>query len=183
MQLQNNEVSIRLFCEADIPKKVEWINDPKNNRYLHYDIPLSCEATRAWFFHKDDRTRLDCVIEYEGVPVGLIGLLNIDTKSQKAEYYISMGDTSVKRRGIATRATFLLLRHAFETLGLNKVYLNVDDENEAACRLYEKVGFVLEGRFIQDLWHRGRLIDRRRYAAFRGRIVFNEGFESSQREL
>lgn len=158
------QVGVRPFKLEDVSLKVEWINNPENNQYLHYDIPLSYDKTCNWFHGKNNDVREDCVIEYKGIPVGLIGLLSIDKVSQKAEFYISMGDTGYKRKGIATAATRLVLKHAFHDLGLNKVYLNVDADNQEACGLYEKVGFVCEGYFKQDLMHRGRLVDRKRYA-------------------
>lgn len=163
LKLEYENICIREFAENDIANKVRWINDEKNNRYLHYDLPLSIEKTMAWFQNKAEN-RLDCVIEYNGIPVGLIGLLNIDNKSQKVEFYISMGRDDFKRKGIATHSTKLLLSYAFNELKMNKIYLNVDEDNIAACSLYEKVGFTLEGRFIQDLFHRGKLINRLRYA-------------------
>ena len=67
-------------------------------------------------------------------------------------------------RGIATKATMLILEYAFEDLGLNKVYLTVDANNEKACGLYERVGMSCEGLFREDLFHQGKLIDRKRYA-------------------
>ena len=42
-------VSLRKFTKDDIPKKVEWINNPDNNRFLHYDLPLEEEKTHMWF--------------------------------------------------------------------------------------------------------------------------------------
>ena len=60
----------------------------------------------------------------------------------------------------------MILNYAFCELGLNKVYLNVDADNDAACMLYEKVGFVCEGIFVQDMNRRGCMIDRKRYAIF-----------------
>ena len=42
-------IEIRRFIEKDIPLKVKWINDEKNNRFLHYDLPLSEEKTLLWF--------------------------------------------------------------------------------------------------------------------------------------
>lgn len=167
MKLVDNEVCVRAFVCADIPRKIEWINDPENNKYLHYDIPLEYGKTLRWFQNKDCDKRVDCVIEYNGMPVGLIGLLNIDPVHKKAELYISMGDTRYKRRGIGLRAVRLMLGFAFMKLDMNKVFLNVDAENEAACRLYEKAGFVCEGYFRQDLMHRGRLVDRKRYAVLK----------------
>lgn len=164
MYKASGNIAIRDFTIDDVARKVQWINDPENNRYLHYDIPLSIEKTRKWFYGKDNSTRADCVIEYDGVPVGLIGLLAIDRNSRKAEYYTSMGETAYKRKGVASAATALILDYAFVDLALNKVYLNVDAENLAACALYEKAGFTCEGLFRQELLFRGRLVDRKRYA-------------------
>ena len=96
--------------------------------------------------------------------MGLIGLIGIDKTNQKAEFYISMGRDDFKRKGIATTATRLVLGYAFDELALNKVFLNVDEDNGAACRLYEKIGFKLEGKFEKDIIHRGALINRLRYA-------------------
>ena len=167
MQISNGDVLLRDFTEKDIPNKVLWINDSRNNACLHYDIPLDINKTRSWFLNKDNTVRQDCVIEYQGISVGLVGLLAIDRTNRKAEFYISMGNHEYKHRGIATIATNLILDYAFNTLALNKIYLTVDADNTIACRLYEKTGFKCEGIFRQDLFHRGNLVDRKRYAILR----------------
>ncbi len=164
MVLTNGNVCIRDFSEEDIKNKVEWINNSENNEFLHYDIPLCYEKTLDWYRNKDNAVRFDGVIEYENKPVGLIGLVSIDQKNKKAEFYISMGETAFKGKGIAKKSTKLLLMYAFRDLDLNKVYLNVDDDNLIACKLYEKVGFKCEGVFINDMFHRGKYINRKRYA-------------------
>lgn len=168
--LKEELVVVRIFGEEDIENKVKWINDANNNRYLHYDIPLTIKKTTDWY-RKKAHNRLDCTIVYDGIPVGLIGLIEIDMINQKAEFYISMGRHDFKRKGIATIATKLILKYAFEKLGLNKIFLNVDEENEAACCLYKKIGFVQEGRFIQDIMHHGKLINRVRFAIFKGDVL------------
>lgn len=160
------EIVLRDFRLDDIDNKIKWINDPQNNAYLHYDLPLEKGKTISWYNNKDNDTRKDCVIVCDDVPVGLVGLIGIDFKNKKAEYYISMGEVAYKRKGIGSIATKLILSYAFNTLHLNKVYLNVDDNNEAACKMYEANGFVCEGIFKEDLFHNGKLIDRRRYAIF-----------------
>lgn len=160
------DVILREFEETDIPKKVEWINNPANNQYLHYDLPLEIDKTVSWFRNKDNSRRVDCVIEYNGIPVGLIGLLQIDRINKKAEYYITIGETDFKHKGIATKATKAILEYAFVDLKLHKVYLTVDAKNENAIRLYEKAGFKQEGYFVGDLFRTrdNGYIDRERYA-------------------
>ena len=158
-------IKLRKFNESDISNKVRWINDESNNTYLHYDLPLEIEKTQRWFEIIRDRTdRYDAVIEVDGIPVGVIGLLNIDKINLKAEYYITLGENSYKRKGISYIASQKLLKYAFEVLCLNKVYLNVDVNNNAACNLYEKLGFSCEGVFKEDMMHHKILIDRKRYA-------------------
>ena len=169
---QYQDVVLREFEETDIPKKIEWINNPENNQYLHYDLPLEVEKTTRWFKNKDNSKRIDCIIEYNGMPVGLIGLLQIDRENQKAEYYITIGENGFKHRGIATKATNAIIACAFEELRLHKVYLTVDANNEKAIRLYEKVGFKQEGYFVEDFFCKNvnELVDRVRYA-----IINNPG--------
>lgn len=159
-----DSVSLRDFNEFDIKNKIRWINDPENNAYLHYDIPIEYEKTLLWYNNKNNNIRKDLVIEFNGIPVGLIGLLNIDKQNNKAEFYISMGETQYKNKGIATKACMKLIEYAFFTLKLHKIYLNTDGENVIAHKLFEKVGFVKEGYFVDDMVHRGKYIDRIRYA-------------------
>ena len=157
-------IILRRFRREDIPKKVEWINNPDNNRFLHYDIPISIEGTERWFnSHIGDDTRYDAVIEADGVPVGTIGLLSIDKKNSKAEFYIAMGETSYKGKGVAKEASRLILQYGFEVLGLNRIYLFTEAENVIAQRLFERVGFVKEGMLRQDINSRGLFVDRFTY--------------------
>lgn len=157
-------VTIRQFERTDIPKKVEWINNPANNQFLHYDIPLEITKTQEWFDKNLGRTdRFDAVIEADGVPCGTIGLLSIDRKNSKAEYYIAMGETELKGKGVSTQASKLILDYAFSKLGLNRVYLFTETENIAAQKLFEKVGFLKEGRLKNDIVSHGRFVDRFAY--------------------
>lgn len=154
-------VTIREFSREDIPKKVEWINNPENNQFLHYDIPIEVEKTEKWYDSVRGRTdRYDAVIEADGVPCGTIGLLSIDQKNKKAEYYIAMGETSLKGKGISTKASKLILEYGFNELKLNRIYLFTEVENVPAQKLFEKVGFVKEGCIRADISSHGRFVDR-----------------------
>ncbi len=165
---QEVQITIRKFERTDIPRKVEWINDSKNNQFLHYDIPLSVEKTEKWFdSHLGEDTRFDAVIEADSVPVGLTGLLSIDRKNSKAEYYIALGEQAYKGKGVAKEATRLILNYGFGVLGLNKIYLFTEIGNTEAQRLFERVGFVREGIIRQDIISRGVFVDRIAYGYIR----------------
>ncbi|PFG15096.1 GNAT family N-acetyltransferase [Bacillus sp. es.036] len=155
------EISIRKFQRKDIPYKVKWINDEKNNKYLHYELPLREEKTLLWYESLVNRNdRVDFTITYNGEPAGLIGLLNIDNKNKKAEYYICLGSENFKGKGIAKVATDLLIKFGDEEIGLNKIYLYTEVENIQAQKLFESCSFEKEGLLKNDLVHNEEKIDR-----------------------
>lgn len=156
------KVTIRRFEEKDIPNKVKWINDNRNNQFLHYDIPLSLEKTHWWYLKNQTLTnRYDAVIEYNGIPVGVIGLVNI--YEGKAEYYVTLGEAEYKGRGIAKKASDILLKYAFNELELDEVYLYTEIDNVVAQHLFEKCGFHNQGIEYASAFNRGKEVDRYHY--------------------
>ena len=159
------QVTIRKFSETDIANKVAWINNPNSNRFLHYDLPLTLEGTQKWFERNaGNSTRYDAIMEVDGKPVGTIGLLSIDYKNKKAEFYIAMGEISYKGKGIAKQATQLMLHYAFNELGLNRVYLFTEEENIPAQKLFERIGFTQEGLLKEDIFSHNKLANRYIYS-------------------
>lgn len=155
------KVTIRKFEKTDIVNKIKWINNPENNIYLHYDLPLMKDKTEGWFEkNKDSAERYDAVIEVDDIAVGIIGLLNIDKKNRKAEYYVTIGEKEYRGKGISVKATKLLIEYAFQRLGLNRIYLYVEKENISAIKSYERIGFRREGELCQDIFSKGHYVDR-----------------------
>jgi len=108
------ELNIIPYNESYIPYKVKWLNDTNINKYLHYNLPIEEEDELNWFNRIiNDTTRNDYVIEVieDGIayPVGLIGLIHIDTNNKKAEFYISIGEHRYHKKGIAYRASIKLI--------------------------------------------------------------------------
>lgn len=166
--MYKEKISIRKFKKEDIDNKIRWINDSENNEFLHYDLPLEYEKTLKWFMNNKDRMdRFDAVIEYNAMPVGIIGLLNIDYKNKKAEFYITVGEKKYKGKGIAYKASTELLKRAFNDLGLNKIYLYTETENKIAQKLFSKLGFIREGLLKQDMIIKDKKKDRYIYAIFK----------------
>lgn len=65
MIIENNNILIRKFKYEDIEAKVRIINDEKNNRFLHYDLPLEYKKTVNWFKNNiNNNKRCDFTIEY-----------------------------------------------------------------------------------------------------------------------
>jgi ribosomal-protein-alanine N-acetyltransferase len=94
------------------------------------------------------------LLKEDGALVGHAGLL-LDWDNEKAGLYYWMG-VPYWGRGYATEAARELVRHAFEDLGLGRVYADHIARNPASGRVLQKVGMSYEGCRRRDFkkWDR-----------------------------
>jgi RimJ/RimL family protein N-acetyltransferase len=85
----------------------------------------------------------------DGRYIGFVGL-KVNDEEQSASYRIGIANPEYWGRGYGTEVARLMLRYAFETLGLHRVHLKVAAYNVRARRCYEKSGFRVEGVLRQS---------------------------------
>ena len=100
-------------------------------------------------------------IEAEGgVLIGDLALKNEENMpSRAASFGIFIGDPDYVGSGYGAEASTLFLSYAFGVMGYDKVNLDFWEYNTRARALYEKLGFVHEGRRRENHWSRGRFWD------------------------
>jgi RimJ/RimL family protein N-acetyltransferase len=98
-------------------------------------------------------------IKATGRLVGSCAFSQLDADNGSVLYHITIGEREAWGRGYGTEATALMVRHAFETLGLHRVALSVFEFNERAIRAYRRVGFTTEGRAREAIRRDGRWWD------------------------
>jgi diamine N-acetyltransferase len=91
--------------------------------------------------------------------IGTTGLHAIDWRRRMACFGIEIGRKEEWGKGHGTEATELMVRYAFHTLNLNRVWLHVYEFNERGIRAYERVGFKHEATLRQDCYRDGRFWD------------------------
>jgi RimJ/RimL family protein N-acetyltransferase len=69
---------------------------------------------------------------------------------------IFIGEAEGRGKGFGTEVAALIVRYAFATLNLNRVWLQVYEDNKGAIRAYEKVGFKREGLLRHDSFRDGK---------------------------
>lgn len=87
---------------------------------------------------------------YGGRPIGHTGLFGINWAAGEAWLSIGLGDRKHWGTGYGTDALRAILRYAFADLSLSRVLLGVFDYDARAILSYEQVGFVIEGRMLQE---------------------------------
>ena len=84
------------------------------------------------------------IVDMDDSVLGALGLSNFDWHDLKGEIGYWMAAES-RRRGIGARATRMLAVWALTSLGLERLELLANPENEASLRLAERAGFTREG--------------------------------------
>ena len=157
-----HNVSIRPITEADTDKIVKWRNAPSVMEHFIYRTALTREGHLGWFRNRvqtGEVAQFIIVDEEAGEDVGSVYLRDIDTENKKCEYGIFIGEDSCRGKGIGSAAAKLALDYAFDTLGLNRVFLRVFADNTRAIKSYENAGFVYEGKFRDDVIIDGKAYD------------------------
>lgn len=163
--ISGKNVRLRAIEHSDVPRYVEWVNDPEVTAGLMIALPMSLDDEEAWFqgMRQREQAERPLAIEIQTSQgwqmIGNIGLFRLDWRVRSAEVGIMVGDKRYWNQGHGSEAMRLMLKYAFETLNLNRVHLEVYATNPRAIRSYEKVGFVHEGRKRQAMYKDGQYID------------------------
>jgi len=162
--LCSSRVRLRPLERADLPRYQELFSDAGINLlYGGLGVPENLARLERRYdageFDATDRFLL-LVIEVEDTLIGAMVLRNTENlPSRSATFGIIIGDPAYLDRGYGTEASTLLLDYAFGVLGYHKINLDLFEYNARAQAMYEKLGFVVEGRRRENHWSRGRFWD------------------------
>ena len=157
--LVGGHIYLRALERTDAATILPWINDKRVIGNLTIFRPMSLAAEEA-FIDAVNRSDTDIVFgvcdRASDRLIGVAGLQRIDHKNRHAMFGIFIGEARNRGRGLGTETTALVVRYGFDTLNLNRVWLQVYQDNKAGIRAYEKVGFKREGLLRQDHFRKGR---------------------------
>lgn len=161
--LYGKKVMLREYRESDYEHMRSWVNDPKIVGTLSdiFLYPHTEKNTRRFLelaTSPDWKGFVIALIDTEEY-LGQIDFVKLDPKNGWGELGIVIGSEANHGKGYGTEALELIFRFAFEELRLNRVELLCWDFNAKGRRLYEKVGFVLEGRRRKKRYRNGEYHD------------------------
>jgi len=160
--ITGESVTLRPVRADDVPDLMEMLADAEGNRLTATRTEFTREQLEHWYGTRgehDDRVDFAIVENATGTYVGEVVLNELDVENHACGFRISLMGPRVYGRGFGTEATRLALAHAFDTVGVHRVELEVYAFNPRARHVYEKVGFVLEGTKREALLWDGEWID------------------------
>lgn len=156
--IAKNSALVSLYCK--------WIDDPICRKYAPFIIPRTVEDIKKFLEPQMGVKKLiefDIYHRVERKVIGFIAIKDINWFHRRAEISYMIGERSYWGRDLATEAVILMLNYAFKELNLHKIYGIVLVPNIASIRIFEKLGFGLEGTLREECYIDGKYHDMKRY--------------------
>jgi len=176
--ITGERIRFRGVERADLPIFVKWLNDPEVRQGILIHHPFSQAEEENWYEEmlkrpidehvlgievrlSSEQTRETSApdVEVHWMLIGSLAFTNFDWRNRSSEFGIMIGEKTCWNQGYGTEAVRLLVKHGFNTLNLNRIFLHVFENNHRAIRAYEKAGFMLEGKLRQAEFTDGKYID------------------------
>lgn len=141
--LETERLILRQWEEADAEECYKYAKDPLVGPAAGWPVHTSVEDSRTVIREVLIGPETYAIVLKEtGLPIGSIGLHHNDlaTKDDEAELGYWLG-VPYWGRGIVPEAAHEVLRHAFEDMGLERIWCGYYDGNEKSKRVQEKLGF------------------------------------------
>lgn len=162
--LESKRIGLRQLSEVDIEGGYrDWFNDPVVCKYnSHHKYPIGEDELREYVkaLQGDRFLIVMAVVDKESKKhIGNISLQEIDLLNREAEIAFLFGEKEYWGKGYATEAAEMMINHAFNELGLNRIYFGTADSNIGMQRVGEKLKFCKVGVRREALFKNGMYHD------------------------
>ena len=149
--LTGKHVRLEPMTEAHVPALAEIGVGQKFWNFMVYGKMEAENDMRGWVLDILSRAEMGTDVPFAAVHLasgrvaGATRYMNISPKDRGLEIGGTWYGLDFQRTPVNTECKYLLLRHAFETLGCIRVQLKTDLRNERSQKAIERVGAVREG--------------------------------------
>jgi RimJ/RimL family protein N-acetyltransferase len=162
--VRGERVYLRPAERSDIPTFVRWLNDAETSMYLSAYSPVSTAMEEGWFEDMLARQGNDgyffvvCLLA-DNRPIGTVSLFHIGRTNGSAGVGILIGEKELLGQGLGADSMNAVVDFGFGMLRLERIWLDVYDFNERARRMYDRIGFKLEGTQRHGAYRHGKFVD------------------------
>ena len=148
--LRTRRLVLRTLTAADAAERyLGWMRDPETTRYLEARLAEhSLESLRAFIEScnaSQDQLLLGISLP-DGQHIGNIKLGPVNASHLNAPVGLLIGERVQWGKGYATEAIAAVTAHAFDEMGLQKLYAGCYASNAGSARAFLKAGWTEEGR-------------------------------------
>jgi len=166
-------VCLRPIEVEDAELCIKWMNDQRNRQMLRVWLPYSLEKERGWIKKIAEQATppadVPLLITWKGKPVGVAGLHRIQWDWRCAEIGICIGERKKRHSGVGSASYRLLMRYAFEEMGLLLLEADVYTTNKPSLKFHQSLGFKRVGYSEPKALVAGKRVPVAIYSMTRGR--------------
>ena len=162
--IKGERLYLRSIEESDANETyLSWINDSEVTKGLEkgtYPSSMNDLVNYLKSVINNPSVIMFAVCVENGEHIGNIKLDRINSISRTAEMGLMIGSKAHWGKGLGKEMCQLVLDYAWNELNLRKISLTVYGNNPNAVRLYEKLGFKVEGRLKDHVYAEGAYHDK-----------------------
>jgi RimJ/RimL family protein N-acetyltransferase len=155
-------VTVRPFQKEDAPEIHAAVSESQNEtsfwlvdlKGLSLSDVQEYIASQPEIWNEDQAYNFVILESSSNKILGGCGLNQINRRHRSCALYFWIR-TSATRRGFATRAVVLMARFAFDSLGMQRMEIDIEPDNLAGLRVAEKSGAISEGYLRSRFFHHG----------------------------
>ena len=158
-------VGLRAFREEDLETNWHnWFNDPDITKNLATgSVPNSREHQRQFFndivLKSKDRVIFAVEDKRTQKLIGVCSISGIDSIHRRGYMAAIIGEKEFHRGGYSLEVYYLIVKHAFAMLNLNKVKTGTTEENTISLKNLELIGFHHIGTAHEEIYKNGRYVN------------------------
>ena len=157
-----NKIILSKPVREDMPKLLEWRNNPNHRKYYREYRESNIEDQITWYENimmKDPSWHHFVVKPINSNKIiGVVFLNHLHPVYKTGEFGITLGDPEYRGKGYGRDMLETLIKYGFEELNLNRIWCEVYSNNDS-IHLYRKIGFKDEGILRQHVFKNGEYLD------------------------
>lgn len=167
-QLHTSRLTLGTITNAHLPHLYRAFSDPSVTRYYNLqpltNMEMATELLRYFTkqFEEKEGIRWGIFLKKDHSFIGTIGI-----NSFHDGHRCTIGFELIPtywHKGYMAEALEIIALYVFASLEVNRIEAEVMPDNEACCKLLERVGFVKEGVLREWLYYNERFYDMNMYA-------------------
>lgn len=162
--ITKGKIGLRAVEESDLENLKNWRNDQNFRKNFREFRELNTKNQQSWFdkISKSKNDFMFSIVELESHElIGACGLLYVDWINRSADFSFYIGkDLSYIDEKYSFDAAKTLLKYGFETLNLNKIWMELYEFDSDKLNFFkEKLGFLTDGKLRENCFSEGKYWD------------------------
>jgi len=161
--ISGENISLRAVERGDLETLLTWRNKEEFRKYFREYRELSWDQHVSWYENvvlMSDQVRMFSILDSDKKLIGACGLCYINWVDRSADFSIYIGDKGIYIDDvISIDASKTLARYAFNELNLHRLWAEIYDFDEQKIKMFEALGFGLDGRHRDTHWTNGEWND------------------------